>query len=149
MKIKCLVLLFVISFAGCTTVTAGQGSGSDFSRPESKIEKKVLDTVRSKGMARVFVQVNVPIKTGQKLTPEEEQSQRWAITAAQDLVLQELTGTQYKLRRRFEIVPVLSMEIGADALAVLERSAQVTKVYEVQRISATPDEVVPHTGNQK
>jgi len=115
----------------------------------SKIDAKVLETLRTQELAAVFVRLNVPVITKKKLTPEEEQTQKRTIATAQEQVLQELAGTKYKLRRKFEIVPTLSMEVGTDAIAVLEKSAHVSRVYEVAKIYPTPDEITPHPDKQK
>jgi len=113
-------------------VTAGQAGESGLNQPKNKIDAKVLDRVRSKGVAPVMVDLNVPVKSEIR-TREEEQSQVRAVRAVQDLVLQELIGTQYKLRYRFDLAPTMSMEVGADALAVLERSTYVVRVSEIGR----------------
>ena len=47
----------------------------------------------------------------------------------QEKVIAELTGSG-KIHWRFYIVPGMGLEVGPDALAALERSANVGRVYE-------------------
>ena len=86
--------------------------------------------VKEKGTVRVMVQLNVPVWVSSQLSKEAELSQRQAIMAAQDGVLTELAGTAHRLVRRFDIVSGMVLEVGSDALAVLERSTLVIGVQE-------------------
>lgn len=112
---------------------------------EDKIEPKVRQLIQSQANVPVMVRLNVPIKR-EIHTRDEEQSQVRAIRAVQDQVLQQLFGTQYKLRYRFDLVPVISMEVGLAALAVLERSARVQKIYEIVQLRASLNQSVPYIG---
>jgi hypothetical protein len=53
-----------------------------------------------------MVNLNVPINTRQKLTPEEKQLRANQIRAAQDIVLDELARSPHKVHRRFDFVPL-------------------------------------------
>jgi hypothetical protein len=154
---KAMSLLFLCSWiailgtvgAGTDVNKSGQRPLESKSTPSSKIDTKVLEAIQAKGVATVFVRLNVITTTNKTPKPEEKQTQASAIAIAQERVLQELAGTQYKLRRKFETVPTLSMEVGADALTVLERSSYVTRVYEVSKSFSSPAEVIPHTDKRK
>ena len=100
----------------------------------TKIDAKVRQSLLSKTSVRVLVRLNEPIKTQERLTPEEKQQQNARITAAQDSLLRELDGVPHRIVRRYEIIPTFSMEIGVVALAALERSPRVARVYEVERL---------------
>ncbi len=64
-----------------------------------------------------------------KLTHNAALAQRKAIEAAQDGLIAELAGTTYKVVSKFKTLPGLSLEVGPDALAVLENSEYVKEVY--------------------
>ncbi|MEX0803461.1 MAG: hypothetical protein WD688_09110, partial [Candidatus Binatia bacterium] len=62
------------------------------------------------------------------LTENAITAQRQAIKGVQNDLLTELSGTQYKVVRRYEVIPGIALEVGADALAVLKKSGSVTNV---------------------
>jgi len=98
---------------------------------ESKVSPEVWEKAKTKGVVRVMVQLDVPWQPEGKLSKDEVLKQRKAIAAAQDEVLAELAGTKHKVSARFEIIRFLSLEVGLDSLAVLDRSARVVRVTEV------------------
>jgi hypothetical protein len=55
---------------------------------------------------------------------------RESIAAAQDLVIQELAGTNHRVLRRFTTIPFLGLEVSADALRRLPGSAHVAGIRE-------------------
>jgi hypothetical protein len=57
-------------------------------------------------------------------------STRESIVAAQDLVIQELAGTGYRVLRRFTTIPFLGLAVSADALRRLARSPRVGRITE-------------------
>ena len=138
----CFIAILAAASMQCTY--AQETPQTDVPSSGSKIDSKVIERIRLSGAARVFVRLNVQIKTQEKLRPDEKQAQLVRIRAAQDAVLKELAGTHYKLNRKFDVVPTISMEIGPDALAVLERSSYVLKVYEIEKVYLDPGEIVPH-----
>jgi hypothetical protein len=132
------VILFLVSLLpyGCIEVNAAT--------PTDKIDSKVIDTIRTSGTARVLVSVDIPINTSEKLRPDERKAQSQKISSAQDALLKELAGREYKLIRKLDNVPVLVMEIGHDALVVLEHSPLVSRVYLPVKTYPLMEEVVPH-----
>jgi hypothetical protein len=76
----------------------------------------------------VLVGLNVPWQLESTLSDDAILLQRRAINLVQNQLLSELSGTRYKIVRRYESVPGLALEIGPDALVVLEKSTSVTNV---------------------
>jgi hypothetical protein len=72
----------------------------------------------AQGRIRVLVEVRPPI------------------ARAQDQVLARLSGTDFRLVRRFETSPLLALEIGPSALAALRAMGDVV-------VRVTPDTVIP------
>jgi len=69
-------------------------------------------TVTQRGTARVLVKLSIP-KTDEVRRPE-------VIGRAQDELLQRLQGTSTRLFRRYTTVPLVALQIDAEALARLE-----------------------------
>ena len=76
----------------------------------------------------VLVGLNVPWQREDTLSEQAIMRQRQAIHSVQDQLLNELSGTKYKMVRRYDEVPALALEVGADALAILAKSNHVTNV---------------------
>jgi hypothetical protein len=76
----------------------------------------------------VLVGLNVPWQIESTLSDDAILLQRQAINLVQNQLLSELSGTRYKIVRRYEVVPGLALEIGSDALVVLANSTSVTNV---------------------
>jgi hypothetical protein len=103
---------------------------SDGSAPavDSAVRRQVAH-----GPVRVLVELRVPEAAQPEggLSPLDVTRRRAAIAAAQSAVEQRLAGTAFRVHRRYETVPVLAMEIGADALVALERMSDlVSRVHE-------------------
>ena len=88
--------------------------------------------VRERGVLSVIVGLNVPWKPLGMLSPEERGTQEKATIAVQDQLLAELSGTKYRLIRRFIYSADLGLEVGPDALAVLANSNLVETVEEAK-----------------
>jgi hypothetical protein len=71
----------------------------------------------------------VPGRTSKPSSQQAELAQRQMIADTQEKVIAELSGTQHKINRRFEMVSGLALEVGPDALAALERYPHVVRVY--------------------
>jgi hypothetical protein len=98
-----------------------------------KVSSDLWEKIQNNGVVAVTVGLNVPWQPEGKLNKESILTQRQAIGSAQQQLLSELTGTSYKLRFQQKTVPYLSLEVGHDALAILERSALVNRVTEIRR----------------
>jgi hypothetical protein len=84
------------------------------------VDPRVEDEI-TRGTTRVLVEVRPPIGR------------------AQDQVLARLSGTDFRLVRRFESSPLLALEIGASALAALKTMGDVI-------VRVIPDAVIPPAG---
>jgi len=99
-----------------------------FAQATGKIPPEVISHAASHGTALVLVNLAVPWQMESRLNTEEAQKQRSAIAATQRDLLKELEGRKFKIIRRYDRVPGIALEVGADALAELARSARVTNV---------------------
>lgn len=107
-------------------------------RPVAEIDGRVEAAV-GRGRARVIVELRLPggvAPEGELGSAARVDAQRRAIAAAQATVLSRLAGTDFTLVRRFGSVPLLTLEIGASALAGLRAMGDV-----VARVM--PEAVIP------
>lgn len=88
--------------------------------PQPSIDELVAKAARQ-GSLRVVVELRIDAPG----PPSRE-----AIAQAQDLVLQELAGTYYRVLRQFTTIPFLGLEVSADALRTLAVSGGVVGVRE-------------------
>jgi hypothetical protein len=93
-----------------------------------KIPREVIDQASAHGTVLVLVGLNVPWQLESTLNEDAVRLQREAIRSVQGNLLTELLGTKYKIIRRYEEIPGIALEVGADALAGLARSVTVTNV---------------------
>src|SRR4029453_15235437 len=93
-----------------------------------KIPREVIDHAAAHGTVLVLVGLNVPCKMKSGLSEDETWAQREAIASIQRDLLTELEGRRYKVIRRYDRIPGIALEAGADVLAELARSANVTNV---------------------
>jgi hypothetical protein len=84
-------------------------------------EAPVIDSevraATASGRARVLVELRL---SGAVRPPGGAAAQERVIAAAQQAVLGRLSGTPHRLVRQYTSVPLLALEIGADALRALE-----------------------------
>jgi len=93
------------------------------------VSEDVLEAMRDEGRVQVIVQLAEPTRPeGVLATTSAVGSQRRAIAAVQRALLGELAGTRYRARRKFKTIPFLALEVEADALDALARSARVESV---------------------
>lgn len=89
-------------------------------------------TAAAAGPVRVLVELRLtpPFKPeGELSSPAAVEAQRQAIARTQDDLLARLAGTTFSVGRRYDGLPLIALEIGADALARLEAAgALVTRV---------------------
>lgn len=116
LKLNCCaaLLLFVSSTA------LGQSSG--------KIPRDVIDHAAAHGNAWVLVGLDVPWQMESDLSQDDLNVQRSAIAAIQDDLLDQLAGRQFTVVRRYQEIPGIALNVGADALAELARLTIVTNV---------------------
>ena len=89
-------------------------------------------TAAAAGPVRVIIELRLtpPFKPeGELLSPAAVEAQRRAIAQAQDDLLASLAGASFSVGRKYDGLPLMALEIGADALARLEGAgALVTRV---------------------
>jgi hypothetical protein len=93
-----------------------------------KIPPEVIDHAATHGSVLVLVGLNVPWQMESRLSDDETRAQREAIALIQRDLLAELEGRSYKVIRRYDRIPGIALEAGADVLAELARSPNVTNV---------------------
>jgi hypothetical protein len=93
-----------------------------------KVPAEIIAQTADDGAVPVLVGLKVPWQRESTLSEEAISIQRQAVHTVQDQLLSELSGTKYKLVRRYDVIPGLALEVGADALAVLANSDHVTNV---------------------
>jgi hypothetical protein len=111
----CAVLLF---FAAPTAIA----------RSQEKIPPEVINQTAANGTVLVLVGLSVPWQMESKLSADALLAQRAAIASVQNELLTKLEGKNYKVVRRYQEIPGVSLEVGADALAELARLPIVTNV---------------------
>ena len=122
---KTLGVLFFILVAGIGSATAQQNKAPQ----KPKVRPDVSKRVQEKGVAKVGVVLNGQWELDSKLSKEAALAQRQAIAAAQKSLMAGLAGTRFKAIWTSKIAPGMSLEVGPDALAVLEGSNLVKDVY--------------------
>ena len=116
LKTSCFAAL--LSFIGTAAVAQTGG----------KIPPEVIDHAAAHGTVLVLVGLNVPWQMESRLNEDETRAQREAIASIQRDLLTELEGRSYKVIRRYDRIPGIALEAGADVLAQLARSANVTNI---------------------
>jgi hypothetical protein len=108
-------------------------------RSQEKIPREVIDEAAARGTVLVLVGLKVPWTMESKLSNEDLRSQRAAIASIQSDLLTSLSGRNYKVLRRYQEIPGVALEVGADALAELGRLPIVTNVLLDQPPLGSPD----------
>jgi hypothetical protein len=142
--LKSIGLAFVMSIA-CSMIATAQAD---------KIPRELKDRLATDETVLVLVGLNVSWQQEGSLSDDAIQAQRQAIGSVQDDLLSELSGTKYKIIRQYQVIPSIALEVGADALSVLEKSDRVTNVLsdrparpaENQGTSASPPSTARSTG---
>ena len=116
-RISVAILILVSWF----TVAAGQ---IDI----DKVHSAVLRSVENEGHALVLVGLKVSWQREETLGQEDLSAQRQAIRTAQNGLVSELNGTDYRIVREYQEIPGIALEIGPDALSILKKSTSVTNV---------------------
>ncbi|HXV81426.1 MAG TPA: hypothetical protein VEG60_16230 [Candidatus Binatia bacterium] len=113
---------------------------------DAKIPREVIDHAAAHGTVLVLVGLNIPWQMESSLSEEETRVQREAIAAIQSDLLTELEGKSYRVIRRYDRIPGIALEVGAEVLAELARSANVTNVLldrPTADVAAVSSEKVP------
>lgn len=97
-------------------------------QPIQKIPTEVIDQAATDGRVLVLVGLKMPWQMESNLTEDQIQAQRDTIASIQKNLLSELAGKSYKITRRYDRIPGIALEVGADALAELAHSTNVANV---------------------
>jgi hypothetical protein len=116
------VVRFFLLIAAICICAAIAGAETD------KVPNEIVNQAASDGKALVLVGLNVPWTMEGKLTENEIGTQRRAIGLAQNDLLTQLSGTDFRIVRVYDAIPGIALEVGNDALAVLRKSNSVTNV---------------------
>jgi subtilisin len=135
-----LVVLALVAAFGLTDPASGAPS-------PVTVAQAVRSQVHDQGWTRVIVQVRpagAPHVAEGALAPAAVAAQRANILDAQNAVLARLLGTDHRVVRRYDTVPFVALEVGADALSQLEAAAfDVVRVVEDQISEPHLPESVP------
>lgn len=124
---RCTILLLSTAFAACLVVaasTARADEGATMASP-SKVGGEVAVRLAQAPRATVVVLLDVPSLA----TYGGDAAARHAVLAARaDAVLANLPGSSFALRRRFENVAALALDVDARALAALAADPGVLRI---------------------
>jgi hypothetical protein len=94
------------------------------------VPPEIMTKAEARGSIGVVVELDPPRNPEASLSQNVMLVQRQTISQAQDELLAALEGTEYKLIRRFDVIPGCALEASPRALAVLDRLPNVIKVSE-------------------
>lgn len=114
--------------ASCFAVLLSLAATTAIAQAGGKIPREVIDHAAAHGTVLVLVGLNVPWQMESRLSEDEARGQREAIASVQRNLLTELEGRRYRVVRRYDRIPGIALEAGADVLAELARSENVTNV---------------------
>jgi hypothetical protein len=108
-----------------------------------KVPGELVNQAANAGKVLVLVGLNVPWTLEGTLTENEIVTQRQAIGLAQNDLLTQLSGTEFRIVRVYDSIPGIALEVGNDALAVLRKSNSVSNVLPDRPINpaASPGEI--------
>lgn len=95
---------------------------------QEKIPQEVIERTAAQGTAPVLVGLKVPWQMEANLSDDGRYAQRAAIASIQTDLLSHLEGRNYRIIRRYQEIPGIALQVGADALAELARLPIVTNV---------------------
>ena len=98
------------------------------SQSSDKIPRDVIDYTAAHGSALVLVGLDLPWQMESRLNEADLHAQRTTIASRQNELLGKLAGRKFTVVRRYQEIPGIALEVGADALAELARLSIVTNV---------------------
>ena len=122
-----LLSLFGVASLLLVAVFAGAAPGGAAADAKLAVDPGVRQTVKS-GTAEALVE----------LKPESVKAQGQAIAEGQDRVLSQLANTRFTVARRYQSIPLLALEVGADALAKLEGMTDVVRIWRTAPLCRRP-----------
>lgn len=142
---KAFIVFFSILIASVASAATPQNNPAQ----KTKVRAEVWQKVTEKSVAQVEVVLDGQWAPDAKLNREAALAQRKVIADTRKNLIAELAGTKYKVLREYDSIPGISLEVGPDALNVLENSTHVKDVY-LERLgkSALLESVPLIGGNQ-
>jgi hypothetical protein len=113
---------------GCFAALLSVAEPAASAQTDGKIPPEVIDEAATYETVLVLVGLKVPWQLESTLSETAVREQRGAIGIVQNSLLTELAGTKHRVVRRYDEIPGIALEVGADALAALARSVIVTNV---------------------
>ncbi|HUC97300.1 MAG TPA: hypothetical protein VMR88_02410 [Candidatus Polarisedimenticolaceae bacterium] len=113
------VLVFVAAFCIWPAIASAE---------TDKVPDEIIEQAASAGKVLVLVGLNVPWTMEGTLTDNEIVNQRRSIGSAQNDLLTQLSGTDFRVIRVYDSIPGIALEVGNEALAVLRKSTSVSNV---------------------
>ena len=113
---------------GCCAALIFFLSGAALAQSPGKIPPEVIDQTAAHGSASVLVGLDLPWQMESSLSQDDLRAQRSTIAAGQDELLDQLAGRKFTVVRRYQEIPGIALEVGAEALAELARLPIVTNV---------------------
>jgi hypothetical protein len=110
---------FLIASSACLAASVAQ---------QDKVPLALWEKIKATGMIRVLVHLNIATVPRNALSKEKGEQE--AINAAQTELLTELAQVNHRVTARYKNIPGIGLEVGPDALGILERSKHVTRVSE-------------------
>jgi hypothetical protein len=120
-----------------------------FAQSEKIPAEVIAQTANNNDAVPVLVGLNVPWQRESTLSENAISLQRQAIHSIQEQLVSELSGTKYGIVRRYDVIPAIALEVGAAALAVLEKSSSVTNVLPDKPAKSTANSPIDQTGDDK
>lgn len=117
----------MLILGGCTALLIFLATAAQC-QSTGKIPRDVIDATDANGSAWVLVGLDVPWQMEASLSQGDLRAQRSAIAAGQNDLLDQLAGRAFTVVRRYQEIPGIALEVGAEALAELARSPLVTNV---------------------
>lgn len=117
-----LLIAFVITTTTCSSAVE---------RPVTVVSPELLAKAAREGSVRVIVHLRVPSSA----QPEVRGS---GMVRTREAVLSEISRTRHTVVRTYETVPLLALEVSAEALEVLASSLNVERVQEDELASPQP-----------
>jgi len=93
-----------------------------------------------------MVELNVPWEAEGRLSVTDKEAQRNSMIRSQKLLLNELSGSKFKVIRQSKSIPAIDLEVDAKALSILERSSHVKSVRGKEQWKPFVNESAPLIG---
>ncbi len=144
-----LVIVLLLALV-CLWIVSTSGTSTSHASPPAQAPldvAKLVAKAQAQGTVPVIVGVRVPFQPEGKLaSPAAVQSQRAAISTAQDALLARLAVYNPQSVRKFAYIPYMAMWVNAEALTFLAHAREVTSIEEDVVDSLLLAESVPLIG---